>query len=66
MVTLPSVLPRPDGEEELCRPEEMLLVFELRSEELRLELPELALREDVAEVRLDRLLPCPPGRSSSG
>lgn len=65
VVALPCVLSRPD-EEELPRPEEMLLVLELRSEELRLELPELALREDVAELRVDRLLPCPLARSSSG
>lgn len=42
---LPCVLPRPE-EEELLRPDEMLLVLEPR-----LELPELALREELAEVR---------------
>lgn len=63
VVVLLCVLPRPDedDEEELRRPELMLLVFELR-----LELPEPALREDVAEVREERLPLRPLACSSSG
>ena len=61
VVVLACVLPRPDDEDALRRPEAMLLVFELR-----LELPEPALREDVAEVRDERLLPRPLACSSSG
>jgi hypothetical protein len=46
------VLPRPE-DDELLRPEEMLRVLEF---ELRLELPELALRDDPEELREEELL----------
>jgi len=62
VVAFDLVLPRPE-DDELLRPEEMLRVLEF---ELRLELPELALRAEPAELREEVLLLCPLACSSSG